>query len=111
MAAGVPMVATAVGGTPEQVEDGVTGLLVQPDSLASLVVALRRMVQEPELRARTGAAARARIAALHGQGEMVRRYSGLYRRLADAAAGRGRPAQRSMLGVGESLLRIVAAEG
>lgn len=60
-AAGVAIVATAVGGTPEAVADGVNGILVppgEPSSLASAVVALLR---DPTLRARFGVAGRARM--------------------------------------------------
>jgi glycosyltransferase involved in cell wall biosynthesis len=60
MAAGLPVVASAVGGVPELVEDGVTGLLVPPGDAAALAAALERVLGDPALRARLGAAARAR---------------------------------------------------
>jgi L-malate glycosyltransferase len=50
MAAGVPVVATRVGGSPELIDDGKTGLLVPPDDEASLVAALERLLRQPELR-------------------------------------------------------------
>jgi colanic acid/amylovoran biosynthesis glycosyltransferase len=59
-ACGVPAVATAVGGIPELVEDGVTGLLVLPGDARALAEALERLLRDPELRARLGAAARRR---------------------------------------------------
>jgi len=46
-AAGLPVVASAVGGIPELIEDGVTGLLVPPDDVASLEQALRTLLVEP----------------------------------------------------------------
>ena len=49
MAAGCPVVATAVGGTPEVVEDGVTGLLVPPEDAPALAEALIRLLTAPEL--------------------------------------------------------------
>jgi glycosyltransferase involved in cell wall biosynthesis len=48
MAARVPVVATAVGGTPEVVEHGRTGLLVEPGDKAGLVAALERLRRSPE---------------------------------------------------------------
>lgn len=58
MAAGRAVVATAAGGTSEQIEDGRSGLLVEPKDPAGLALALTRMLREPELRLRLGAAAR-----------------------------------------------------
>lgn len=62
MAAGVPVVATRVSGIPEAVIDGETGLLVAPDAPADLANALHRLLADAQLRARFGAAARARAA-------------------------------------------------
>ena len=59
-ACGVPVVAPAVGGIPELVQDGETGLLARPDDIASLVVALERLLRDAELRRRLGSAARRR---------------------------------------------------
>jgi type III pantothenate kinase len=58
MAWGRPVVATAVGGLVDAVEDGVTGLLVAPGDVAALRSALERLLGDGELRARLGAAAR-----------------------------------------------------
>jgi len=58
MAWGRPVVACAVGGLPDAVEDGVTGLLVPPGDAAALRGALERLLEDAELRARLGAAAR-----------------------------------------------------
>jgi glycosyltransferase involved in cell wall biosynthesis len=58
MAAGVPVVATSVGGIPEVVVDGLTGCLVAPGDRASLTRALRRLLTERELGERLGAAGR-----------------------------------------------------
>ena len=59
-ACGVPVVAPAVGGIPELVSDGETGLLARPNDLESLVAALERLLRDGELRGRLGAAARQR---------------------------------------------------
>jgi glycosyltransferase involved in cell wall biosynthesis len=60
MAAGVPVVASRVGGIPEQVDDGVTGLLVAPGDPEALAAALGRLAADPALRRRLGAAGRVR---------------------------------------------------
>jgi glycosyltransferase involved in cell wall biosynthesis len=62
MAAGLPVVASAVGGVPELVEAGVTGLLVPPGEDAALADALEHLLADAELRRRLGAAGRARAA-------------------------------------------------
>jgi glycosyltransferase involved in cell wall biosynthesis len=60
MAAGLPVVASRVGGVPELVVDGETGLLVATGSPEELAAALERLIAEPQLRQRLGAAGRAR---------------------------------------------------
>jgi glycosyltransferase involved in cell wall biosynthesis len=60
-ACALPVVATAVGGTPELVEDGVHGLLVPPGDSNALAGSLRRLVSDEDLRRRLGASARQRI--------------------------------------------------
>jgi glycosyltransferase involved in cell wall biosynthesis len=58
MAHGRPVVATAVGGLPDAVEDGATGLLVPPRDPGALRKAIEQLLDDPALRARLGAAAR-----------------------------------------------------
>jgi 2-deoxystreptamine N-acetyl-D-glucosaminyltransferase/2-deoxystreptamine glucosyltransferase len=53
--AGVPVVASRVGGIPEVVEEGVTGLLVPPGDAAALARAIDTVLGDPELAARMGA--------------------------------------------------------
>src|SRR5262249_9629759 len=60
VADGRPVVASAVGGLLDLVVDGETGLLVPPGDVAALRAALERLLADGELRARLGAAARAR---------------------------------------------------
>jgi glycosyltransferase involved in cell wall biosynthesis len=60
MAAGVPVVATAVGGNVDAVAEGVTGFLVPPRNAGELALALRRLVENPALRDTFGSAARER---------------------------------------------------
>jgi glycosyltransferase involved in cell wall biosynthesis len=63
MAAGLPCIATAVGGIPE-VLSGDCGLLVTPGDAGSLRAAMERLINEPSLAARLGGAARSRAAEL-----------------------------------------------
>jgi glycosyltransferase involved in cell wall biosynthesis len=60
LALGLPTVATAVGGTPEVVTDGLEGLLVPPSSPEQLASAIGRLAADPDLRARMSAAAEER---------------------------------------------------
>jgi glycosyltransferase involved in cell wall biosynthesis len=64
MAAGIPVVASNVGGVAELVVDGETGVLVPPGDVEALGAALRRLVVDRQLRRRLGAAGRARAEAL-----------------------------------------------
>jgi glycosyltransferase involved in cell wall biosynthesis len=52
IAAGTPVIATAVGGVPEIVRDGVNGLLVEPGDVQALARAMRSLVSDPDLLAR-----------------------------------------------------------
>jgi glycosyltransferase involved in cell wall biosynthesis len=60
MASGKPLVATNIPGCREAVVDGVTGLLVSPTDPIALAEGIKRLIDDPALRARFGAAARAR---------------------------------------------------
>ena len=64
MAHGRPVVASAVGGLPDMVRDGETGLLVPPRDPEALRAAIDRLLADAELRRRLGRAARERIAEL-----------------------------------------------
>ena len=59
MAAGLPIVANRVGGVPEILEHGVTGIMVPARNPDALAEAMLRILSDPELRLRLGAAARA----------------------------------------------------
>ena len=63
MAAGLPVVATAVGGTPEVVLDEQTGLLTPPGDPQAMAAALERLLSDPALRQEMGAAGQARVSA------------------------------------------------
>jgi glycosyltransferase involved in cell wall biosynthesis len=77
-----PVVATRVGGIPEVVDDGVTGLLVPPEDPAALGVALRRLADDPALRAAFGQAGRLRSQRMFAADAMAARFMDTYERLA-----------------------------
>ncbi|MEJ2576501.1 MAG: glycosyltransferase family 4 protein [Gammaproteobacteria bacterium] len=61
-AAGLPLIGTRAGGIPEVVRDGMSGLLIDPGDVEALAQAMRRLLAEPELRARLGAGGRRLVA-------------------------------------------------
>jgi type III pantothenate kinase len=61
MALGKPVVGTAIGGTVEQIEDGVSGLLVPPNDPDAMAAALKKLLDDPALRLRMGQAGRVRL--------------------------------------------------
>jgi glycosyltransferase involved in cell wall biosynthesis len=67
LSVGVPVVATSVGGVPEVVRDGENGLLVPPGRPDELAAALRRLLEEPGLRARLAAAAKPSVEAISSE--------------------------------------------
>ena len=78
MAAGAPTVATRVGGTPEAIVDGVTGVLVPPASSSALAEAIVHLLNDTALAAHLGHAARAHIADHFSVRRMVRSTEDLY---------------------------------
>lgn len=81
MAAGLPMIATDVGGNGEAIADGMSGLLVparQPDALSSAIL---RLADDPALRGRLGQAARERVLRDFSLEACIDRYEALYRAL------------------------------
>ncbi|MFW5471867.1 glycosyltransferase [Knoellia sp. CPCC 206450] len=82
-ASGLPVVATTVGGLPQQVEDGVHGLLVPPGDPEALATALTTVAGDAHLRRRMGEAARERSTAYdirRAVAEQERMYAVLSRR-------------------------------
>jgi glycosyltransferase involved in cell wall biosynthesis len=79
MAHGRPVVATAVGGLVDAVEDGVTGLLVPPRDPAALGRALGRLLEDAELRERLGCNARERAVARFSVSAAARATAAVYR--------------------------------
>lgn len=83
MAAGLPVVTTAVGGLPEIVRSGETGFLVPPGDSDQLAARIQVLLTDDALADRMGKAAR-RTAAEHEARRMVRDYAGVYEHLLSA---------------------------
>jgi glycosyltransferase involved in cell wall biosynthesis len=95
MARRKPVVATAVGGIPEVIRDGVSGLLVPPSDPDALAVALIRLARSPSLRSQLGEAGYATVVERFSMDAHVRRVEALYdeelQRAGALAALRGSP--------------------
>jgi len=79
MACETPVVASAVGGIVEVVEDGVTGLLVPPAEPEALAAALQRVLDNPELGRRMGRAGRRRVEERFAWASVAERTEQVYR--------------------------------
>lgn len=90
--AGVPVVASCVGGIPEVVETAQSGLLVPAGDPVALGAAAAALARDPALRARLASAGRQRAAALFGMDAMLRQILALY---AELLSRPGRPALRA----------------
>lgn len=78
MAAGRAIVATAVGGNTTLIEEGVNGLLVPPNDPGRLAEAIGHLLDNPDLAAWLGRAARRRVEERYSREVMVRRFEDLY---------------------------------
>lgn len=81
MAVGLPVVTTDVGGNPEIVVEGKTGLLVQPGSPEKLALAMRALLKDQEAWPVYGELARQRVEQHFNVRTMVRQYEDIYRQL------------------------------
>ena len=88
MAARVAVVATAVGGIPEIVQDGESALLVPPRDPAALATALARALSEPEQSRRRAEQAFSALKERHSPQARVRAVARLYRDVAKQHAHR-----------------------
>jgi glycosyltransferase involved in cell wall biosynthesis len=84
MACGLPVVASRVGGLPEIVVDGETGLLVPPGDAPAMVLALVTLASDRERAREMGSAGRARIEALFSEQRMLERVEAVYNRVLGA---------------------------
>jgi glycosyltransferase involved in cell wall biosynthesis len=88
MAAGIPVIATAVDGTPEVVDDGVTGLLVPPERPDLAAERLLQLFESSELRERCVTGARRRLTEEFDINRMVRDLDSLYLTLLKGGSSR-----------------------
>jgi glycosyltransferase involved in cell wall biosynthesis len=84
MAAGKPVVATSVGGNPDAVADGVTGILVPPRDPARMASALETLINNADLQRQMGRAGLRRAAEKFSLDAMVQRHQELYSSLSRA---------------------------
>jgi sugar transferase (PEP-CTERM/EpsH1 system associated) len=89
MATGLPVIATAVGGNPELVTDGASGILVPPSDAKAMAAAMRRYIDDRGLVTRHGAEGRRIAATRFALDTMVRNYVDVY----DAVLARHRDAR------------------
>jgi glycosyltransferase involved in cell wall biosynthesis len=95
MACGLPVVATAIGGIPEVVEDGMTGILVPPADPEALAAAILRLAADDQLRHGMGHRGRKRVESLFGSSRFVAQVLFAYGVVLETHPGRAR---KSMTG-------------
>jgi len=81
MGAGLPVVASRVAGIPEVVQDGVSGLLVDPGSVSQLADAMSRLVLDDQLRVKLGRESQAFVRPRFGVDGYITETTALYERL------------------------------
>jgi glycosyltransferase involved in cell wall biosynthesis len=81
MAATLPVISTPVGGIPEVVEHGVNGLITDAGNVQSLANNMRALVDDAELRAKLGRAARETIQSRYSAEAVLPRLERLYQQL------------------------------
>jgi glycogen synthase len=91
MSAGMAIVATTAGGTPEALTDGETGLLVPPADAAAMADAIRRLIENPSLRLDLGARAAAVARERFGFDRYIDRLEACYRGLLSAEGAGSNP--------------------
>lgn len=89
MASGKPLIGTDVGGLPELIEPGVSGLLVPPGDSEALAAAMRRLAEDAGLRAAMGARGRVRVLQDFSWDRIARRTMDIYRSAASESAAFG----------------------
>ena len=86
MSAGLPPIASAVGGNPEVIENGVDGILVKAGDIDGLSNEIERLATDDALRIRFAKAARSKIELEFSLERMTQRYSDIYEDLARKSA-------------------------
>lgn len=97
MAEGVPVIATKVGGTPELVEDGSTGLLVPPRDPVALSQSMTLLLDNPATARRIGEAGRSYVHSRFSMDRMVQETQTLYAKLLGASRARVSHREAAML--------------
>jgi starch synthase len=92
MACGTAVVASAVGGIPEVVADGETGLLVPPGDEAALAAAINALIRDPARSAQLGARGRARAVADFSWAAIAAQTAALYAEITSGWLAGARPA-------------------
>jgi len=87
MAAGLPAIATRVGGASEVIEDGVSGILVEPGNAAALSSAMVRVARDPAFAQDLAHRGRNRAVEHFSTCAMVEKYKALYHTLSQGSAG------------------------
>ncbi len=94
MGAGLPVIATRVGGILEIVRDRVDGWLVNPRDVSGLAEAMSQLLMSPQLRHQLGTAAQERVEARFEISVQARHLENIYRRVMAASVSRALPAQQ-----------------
>lgn len=81
MAAGLPVIATDVGGNAEAVQTGITGLIVPPEDVPALSAAMHSLLANPERARKMGRAGRARVAERFTTEAMMRQIVAAYQQV------------------------------
>jgi glycosyltransferase involved in cell wall biosynthesis len=84
MSSGKPVIATDVGGIPEIIQDGTTGILVPPENPKALADKIDELINNPALRSRLGNAARKHVEENFTLKEMVEKTKKIYKKLVTA---------------------------
>ena len=82
MANGLPVISTRVGGIPEQIEDGATGYLIEPDDVDGLATAMEKLASDPARREEFGRAAAAKVEREFSSESVARRLLDVYEQVA-----------------------------
>jgi starch synthase len=90
MATALPVVATRVGGVPELIEDGRTGIIVEPEDPAALARAIQSLAGDPARREAMGRAGAEAVARRFDPGTVARRLADLYAEVGVRSARRPR---------------------
>jgi glycosyltransferase involved in cell wall biosynthesis len=98
LAIGAPIVASSTGGHPEAIEDGVTGLLAPPGDTAAFAAAIRRLIEDPDLRSRIASRGRESVIAKFSEDGLAPRLNSIYSALVGGPDDVGRMTNANQVG-------------